>query len=1080
MSNYMAKFYRHFLLFSLFFATVVQVPPALCSDSKTAPPTQDSPDLLARPVEKPIRGTAWPALSPDGSKLCFTYRGDLWTVPTVGGVANRLTVNESLDALPRWSPDGKWISFTSIRTGSADIFIIPSDGGEARQVTYHTASDWATDWSADGTKLLFYSQRDTRNFSIYTFDLKSHFIKRLTNDTEPVRFPAFSPDGKMIAYDRLGLSGASWFRPWYKGSLAANVVLQDLATGKTSPLLKSSSQQYWPLFAKDGKSVYITTLLGQSGTPNLWRVPIKGGEPKQITKYKSDAIRYPSISRDGSRLSYTWNGDMYTCEQDGANPVRVPVFARSDDKSNPQEKQILHDGIAESEISPDGKQFALVLRGAIWLVPVNGGDASRLTESDGIYNDITWSPDSAKIALITDRSGEPEVCSLDIKSKELKQLSNDRTEKSNPTWSPDGKWVSFASSGKNAGLYLVPGAGGIAPRLLATGNGTTSQGIGLTAHAWSPDSRWLAFTKTGLNLSRDVWVIPAVGGVPVNVTRDPGNAAQPQFSRDGKKLFFVSDRDGLPIVQQLSLENLEDADPARQQADRSKDVKIDFQDIQTRIRPAMPPIGAVSEYAVTPDGARIVVHSQNQFFLILINGGQVQNLTNGQQEPGTNVRVAPDSPRFFYTGAGGTIKFIAAAGGAPQIIPFSAEFLFDRRNLYRLAFRQFYREYGAAFYDPGMNGVDWKAARDRFEPLLEGVETPEEFSNLLAEMVGEVNGSHSEVNSVQTKLPVLQTAMLGATFDTEYLGPGVKVLKVLPKSPVQKQNIVPGDFILKIDGKDATHSEEFYRALEGKAGKNIELLVNSKPVQEGARTITLKPVSNGQIAVWENEERVRKSRSTVEKLSGGRLAYIHIPEMSRPAVLEFTRQLISEALLKDGLILDVRENGGGNTHDEILQLLNKTVYGYTSERDGQLETVPPRAFTKPVVLLINQNSASDAEIFPAGFRALKLGKIIGVPTPGYVLGTRDSTLIDGTAFRLPSRAFYLPDGKNLENLGVSPDIFAENTPDEIAAGRDHQLEVAIETALKEISERPSKTALPLGTGNDNPNGGSSAVNKRKP
>ena len=1069
-----------FFLFKIcFFSSLLCLNATLGFEAKGEAPKSQPPsvkqDLLAPPVEKAARGIAWPALSPDGSKICFTYRGDLWTIPSSGGIANRLTVNEALDAYARWSPDGKWISFTSVRTGSADIFIIPSEGGEPRQVTYHTASDWATDWSPDGTKLYFYSQRDAQNFGIYSFDLKSHFIKRLTNDTEPLRFPAMSPDGKYLAYDRGGLGGASWFRPWYKGSLAAQIVVQDQATGKARQVFKSSAQQYWPLFSKDSKAIYATTILGKSNTPNLWLAPLSGGEPKQITRYSSDAVRYPSIARNGSKLSYIWNGDLIVCEPDGASPKKVDVFVRSDDKINRTEKQILHDGLQESEISPDGKQFALVLRGAIWLLPVSGGDATRLTESDAVYNDITWSPDSSKLALLSDKTGDPQVFTLDIKSKELKKLTETKEEKSNPTWSPDGKWVSFASSGKEPGLYLVPSDGGAAPRKLAEGNGATTLGIGLTGHSWSPDSRWIAFAKKGDNLSRDIWIVPAVGGVPVNVTHDPGFAAQAQFSRDGKRLYFISDRDGLPIVQQLSLENLEEADTARQQADRSKDVKIDFSEIQNRIRPAMPPIGAVNDFAISPDSARIVVHSQNQFFLISVNGGQVQNLSGGAQEPAANIRIAPDSPRIYYVGANGALKAISAAGGPPAVIPFNAEFLLDRQNLYRLAFRQFYREYGAAFYDAGLNGVDWKGLRDKYEPFLAGVETPEEFANLLGEMVGEVNASHSEVNSVPPKITPQQTAMLGIVFDTDYPGPGLKVQSVIGKSPADKLHLNSGDYILKFDGKAFSHTEEFYQALEGKAGKSVEILVNSKPVQEGGRTLSIKPVSSGQIYALENENRVKKSRTLVDKLSGGRLAYIHIPEMSRPAVVQFNRELISDALLKEGLVLDVRGNGGGNTHDEILQLLNKLVYGYSRERDAKLETIPPRAFTKPIILLINQNSASDAEIFPAGFRALKLGKIVGTPTPGYVIGTRDSTLIDGTSFRMPFTAFYLVDGANLENLGVSPDILVENTPDQIAQGRDHQLEVAVETMLKDISEHPAKAPPTLGTGNANPNGGSSAV-----
>jgi Tol biopolymer transport system component/C-terminal processing protease CtpA/Prc len=1071
------------LLFCIVSAALVFGSRAARAQSTPTPTDSGTSDLLSLPTDKPIRGVTYPAVSPDGRRLCFTYLGDVWTVSASGGVANRLTVHEALDSFPHWSPDGKWIAFTSLRTGNYDIFLVPAEGGEARQVTFHSSSDIVTDWSPDGRSLLFYSMRDDRAFTLYSIDLHTRDLKRLSNDDDlPARFGVWSPDGKTIAYTR---GGEPWWRPWYRGSVAASTILEDVATRKVRTLYKSNGQQFWPLFSSDGKSVYVAMIGGNSNTPNLWRIPINGGEPHAITHYTTDAVRFPAIAHDGSLLAYVYAGDLYTVRPDGGSPTRVNIIVRSDDKVNNQERVTLTQEATESELSPDGKQLALVVRGDIWLIPVAGGDAKRLTDDPATDNDINWSPDGTKLVMVSDRGNQTDLYTLDVKTKALIRLTNDPAAESNPAWSPDGKWISFAKAGDQPGLYLIPSGGGEARRL-AEGNGNNLIGTGITAHAWSPDSKWVAFSRMDRYKNRDIWVVPAIGGAAVNITRYPGDNGDPQFTKDGRRLLFVSDRNGPDMLFQVPLEQ-EDTGPAsgsddeakKAAPDRSKDVKIDFEDIHLRAKAVSLPVGDVDDYAPTPDSQKILVHMEGRFWAMPIRGGGMQLLTP-TPELGGAMRMAPDGARFYFLGANGTPRTMAITG-AISVIPFKAEMLFDRRVQYEQAFNEFYRRFGASFYDAKMNGVDWKALRAKYEPLLQGVGTSIEFANLLAEMVGEVNSSHSEVfPSERASGP--QTATLGLFYDSSYTGPGLKVRAILPKGPADKRasRVDPGDYILSVDGTDVRMNENFYETLQDKAGKTVELLVNSKPSKDGARTIKIKPISLGAWFGLEYDARIRRNRELVDRLSDHRLAYIHIQQMDPTSLRNFERELFGDAMDKDGLVLDIRGNPGGNVHDAILDALSRRVYGYTQPRDGLRENLPEHAWTKPIVLLIDQTSDSDAEIFPAGFRALHLGKIVGVPTPGYVIGTYEAHLADGTSFRLPSWAFYTSDGKNLESLGVPPDILVENTPEDIAAGRDRQLETAVETALKELPARVDTTARSsdsvgaVSSAITNPNGGSSA------
>jgi tricorn protease len=487
-------------------------------------------------------------------------------------------------------------------------------------------------------------------------------------------------------------------------------------------------------------------------------------------------------------------------------------------------------------------------------------------------------------------------------------------------------------------------------------------------------------------------------------------------------------------------------------------VRIEFDDIQNRAKALTNTRDGVGSVTLSPDARTVIfamsVGGQTDWWAGDINSGATTRVTNGVGA-GSSVEFAEDASRFYYLTAGGTIMTIARQTGTPAPVAFNGSMEIDRRVEVAEAFNEAWRNLRTQFYDPKMHGTDWVALRAKYEPLLAETAAKEDFVWILQSMIGELNASHTGATAPAGTGPTVATGYLGLTFDQDYAGPGLKVASVLPKGPSDQllHKIEPGEYILSIDGTDAALTEPLYQSLADRVGRTVELLVNNKPVKEGARNVKIRPIARTAIDDLDYENWVATRRKKVDLLSGGRLAYIHIKAMDQPSLQKFEREIFGDAQSKEGLVLDIRFNGGGRIHDDLLNILTRKPHVYETPRDGERATQPFQLWNRPTTLLINEYSASDSEIFPNGFREFGLGKIVGVPTYGGVIGTVDITLVDGTRFRIPRTGWSTLQGKNLENWGVPPDILVEQTPEDNASDSDKQLEAAVKSLLQQLPAR---------------------------
>jgi len=1050
-----------------------------------------------------------------GDKVVFTYGGDLWLASTSGGIATRLTAHPGLELFAKFSPDGNWIAFTGQYDGDEQVYVIPVTGGIPKQLTYYPARGplpprWGYDnqvygWTPDGKSVVFRSLRDHYDLGdcqLYTVPVEGGL-------PQPLPMPKsgagdFAPDGTKVVYSPLFRDFRTWKR--YSGGWAQQLYIFDLKTHAAEKITDDPRSHRDPMWI--GDKIYFAS--DRDDTLNLYVYDTKTKKTEQVTHSKKWDLRWPSTDHK-SEIVYEMEGELNILDTGTGQSKHISIQVPTDAVAMRPSHVSAAGQIEGFSLSPKGERAVFVARGDVFTVPIEKGPTRNLTNSSNAHDKwARWSPDGAKIAFISDMDGEDEVYLInqDGSGKPEELTHGLKAMLYAPEWAPDGKRIAFGD--KDGKLYVLTLDD---KKFIQVAQNPRAR---VRNYIWSQDGGHLAFVMDNPNNFSSVYIWSVADSQMHRVTSDLFDAAQPAWDPDGNYLYYLSVRSFAPQLSRVEFNyatnrgdgifavalrkdgknpfppesdevtiTKEGEKPAagdkekpeeKKEQKKKEYIRIDFDGLSDRVTrvPVDPDnfggLVATKDYLIyAREGAPFYGRdSYPPAALVLFSFKDRKENTLAEGVNG--YAVSSDGKKVLVRQERDFKLYDVKPEGKSSAKPVStANLMVDRvpQQEWAEIFNEVWRRYRDFFYVKNMHGYDWEALRAQYRPLVDYVAHRSDLNYVLGEMIAELSVSHAYIDGGDFEIPKRpQVALPGARFTLDVASGRFQISKIyrgqneeeLYRSPLTEVgvDVKEGDYVLSIDGQELTASDNPYKFLLNKANRPVQLTVNSKPTLEGARQITYRPITAERNLIY--LDWVTRNREAVSKATGGRVGYIHIPDMGEAGIREFIKYYYPQ-IRKEALIVDVRGNGGGNVSQMLIERLRRELLGTEFDRiDQQTDTYPDAVFYGPKVCLINETSASDGDIFPYMFRQAGLGPLIGKRTWGGVVGiTGRGPLIDGGQVFVPEAASASTTGNwVIEGHGVDPDIVVENDPASVIEGKDPQLERGIDEILKALEANPKR------------------------
>lgn len=1046
--------------------------------------------------------------------VVFSYAGDLYSVPAEGGVARKLTSHPGYEAFARFSPDGRFIAFAGEYDGNREVYLMPAEGGIPVRLTYTPvlSRDDISDrmgpnnivmgWTPDGQKIIFRSRMAEWN----DFNGQLYLVSREGGRPEEIPLPrggfcSFSPDGQKLAFNRIFREFRTWKR--YRGGMVDDIWIYDFQTRKTENITANEASDIIPMWS--GKNIYFLSDRDQDKRFNLYVFDTGTRETRKLTDFKDYDIKFPSLGPDS--IVFENGGYLYRLDLATEKINRIPVYIADDQVRARTELVKVADNIGSWDIAPDGARAVFGARGEIFTVPARNGNTRNLTGTSGVHErDVAWSPDGRWIAFISDKTGQEElyIVPQDGSAPAMQLTADTDCYKYAPLWSPDSKKLLWSDR-----LFRLRYLDIDSKKITEVAR---SRYWEIHDYAWSPDSAWIAFSDRAENGMQKIFLYSLDSREIIEVTDSWYSSYSPCFSSDGQYLFFVSDRDFNPVYSRTEWnhaylnmsriylvtlnrqakspfgprsDEVKVATPETARTGKPKEeklatrtpaeklrLKIEREGLKDRITAL--PVEVSSYYGLTSVGDKLYYLKRSfgdrQASLKYYDLSKLEEKNLGQVN---NYVISADHKKMLVQ-QGRDYAIIDLPSGPVKIeekLNLSGlEMWLDRKAEWAQIFNECWRQMKDFFYAPNMHGVDWGKVRANYEPLARAVNHRADLTYVIGEMIGELNCGHTYVGGGDLpRVERIKVGRLGARLERDSSGYYL-IKKILAgqnwdknlRSPLTEVgvDVKEGEYIIAINGQSVKEVKDIYELLVNKAGKQVTLKINSRPDDKGAREVVVVPVETENSLYYYNW--VKKNTEYVAKATGGKVAYIHVPDMGVTGLNEFVKHFYPQTD-KKALIIDVRGNGGGNVSPMLVERLARQAVMMDIARGSVPRPDPEALILGPKVCLINEFSASDGDIFPYRFKRLQLGKLIGKRTWGGVVGIRGTLpLIDGGYLNKPEFSTYSLEGEwIIEGEGVEPDIYVDNDPAREYEEIDEQLNKAIEVVLEELKSRePKLPAVP--------------------